>query len=250
MKHYSLSLVAVLSYVLLLGGLLLTFALELLSQPFAMLTSLAVVYAELSVPFQILRRYAIDPRTLNIYAFHLESILDRLLGIKHKERPVWPAIGHEIWWSVRLSLIIFIPYVAFYIGFYWLNAEYLSQRLLFSFNIPPRLWQEIATQLLVVALPEELYYRGFLQGVFLKKWPAQLFVWGLPLGRAILFTNILFASAHLMNGFSPARLLTFFPGMIFSWIVYKRKNLLSAIIFHAACNILGQILYHSLFLRP
>ncbi len=249
-EKFSLLSLALLSYVVLLLGLGLNFALELLSQPVAIIIALAVVYAELSIPLQLLRRFKLNPLDFNIYAFHIEGILDRLLGIKNKEKPLWSAIGHELWWSVRLCLVIFIPYIALYYGFYWLKAEYLSQRLLFSFNLPPRLWQEIASQLLVVALPEELYYRGFLQGVFLKKWPARFFVVGLPLGRAIILTNILFATAHLMNGFSPFRLLTFFPGLVFSWIVFKRKNLLSAIIFHAACNLLGQILYHSFFLRP
>ncbi len=111
------------------------------------------------------------------------------------------------------------------------------------------LGREILTQLIVIGLPEELFYRGFLQGVFVRTWVPKTFILGLPVGRAIMLTNVIFAFAHVVGGFSPVRLLTFFPGLLFSWLVFKRHNLLSAIIFHAACNILGQILYASWFFK-
>jgi membrane protease YdiL (CAAX protease family) len=88
-----------------------------------------------------------------------------------------------------------------------------------------------------------------LQSAFLHKWPNRSYFFGLPIGRAIIFSNMIFALAHVVSSHSPVRLLTFFPGLIFAYLVYKNKSLLSAILFHAACNLLGQILYASFFLR-
>ncbi|MCA9508785.1 MAG: CPBP family intramembrane metalloprotease [Myxococcales bacterium] len=231
-------------------GLFLSFYLNLISNIFGTVLSLAVVMAELSLPFWALERAHIDPKSLNIYAYRIESIFDSLFSNKDaKLKPDWPKIVKELVFTFFLCLIIFIPYTAGYTGFQLFLAHSQDKELFFSLNWPPMLGKEILTQIFVVAFPEELFYRGFLQGALLKKWPNQKFLFALPYGKAIIITNLIFACGHLMGGFHTMRVLTFFPGLIFSWIVYKRGNLLSAIIFHAACNILGQILYASCYIR-
>jgi membrane protease YdiL (CAAX protease family) len=235
---------------LLLAGLMAAFYLELASSTLAVLFSMAVILGELTLPLKILERFQISPRAFNIYAHRLETAFDFVLrGEPNSPRPDWQGVGRELIFSVKICAIIFVPYIGAYYGFYLWKAHALGQSLVFSLNWPPMLLQEILTQIIVVAMPEELFYRGFLQGTFLKTWTPKRFIFGLPVGRAIILTNSIFALGHLVSGFSPVRLLTFFPGLLFSWIVFKRHNLLSAIIFHASCNLLGQILYASWFLK-
>lgn len=235
---------------LILLGLWLAFLLEQLSSVFGIVLSMAVIMGEISLPLMVLERFRRDPASLNMYAYRLETIFDFILRPKNAwPKPAWPQIGREVLFALMLCGAVFVPYIGAYYGIYHYLALSHHKTLIFSFNWPPMLAKETLLQLFVVALPEEFFYRGFLQGALLEAWPNRRFVFGLPVGRAIIATNLLFALGHLVGGFHPMRALTFFPGLIFSWIVYKRKNLLSAIIFHGACNILGQILYASWFLR-
>lgn len=85
----------------------------------------------------------------------------------------------------------------------------------------------VGWQLLVVALPEEYFFRGVLQ-------PSLSRAWGPRVG--LLAATALFALAHLIHGLAPARLLTFFPGLIFAWMRRRSGSILPGAVFHAACN--------------
>lgn len=212
---------------------------------------IAIILYEILVPLEIVKWFNLKPRDLNIYAHNIDAAIDWFLppfGVK-KTRPDFSAIKQEFIGFAIFTLLIFIPYVVGYWLYFKLEAISAGDNLFISFNLPPKIHYEIIIQIFVVALPEELFYRGFLQSALLKKWPNKTFIFGLPLGRAIVFTNIIFALGHVVGTWAPTRLLTFFPGILFSYLVYRNKSLLSAILFHAACNILGQILYASIFLR-
>ncbi|OPZ22931.1 MAG: CAAX amino terminal protease self- immunity [bacterium ADurb.BinA186] len=217
---------------LILLGLWLAFFLEQLSSALGIVLSMAVIMGEISLPLMALERFQRDPKSLNMYAYRLETFFDFVLRPKNAlARPAWPQIGQELIFTVILCAAVFVPYIAAYYGVQHYLAMTQHKTLIFSLNWPPMLIKETLLQLFVVAFPEEFFYRGFLQGALLEAWPNRRFVFGLPVGRAIIVTNLLFALGHLVSGFHPMRALTFFPGLIFSWIVYKRKNLLPAIIF-------------------
>lgn len=79
-----------------------------------------------------------------------------------------------------------------------------------------------------VAIPEEMFFRGFIQERFGNNW------------KAIIITSLLFSIAHIPNlifhgdYLSP---LTFFPSLIMGWLYMKRSNLLPSIIFHLFANL-------------
>lgn len=205
------------------------------------LFTLLVILYQLSIPFEILKYFKLSPKSFNIYAHHIESLFDGIFPPFKPGHPDYPGILKELKSLALTSIVLFIPYVAGYWLFFKWRAMDSGLNLVWSFNLPPSLALEILMQIFLVALPEELFFRGFLQGSFVKH--------GLSLWLSVVLTNIIFALGHLANSFSPARLLTFFPGLIFSYLINKNKSLLSPILFHAACNILGQFLYFSLFLR-
>jgi len=130
------------------------------------------------------------------------------------------------------SLILFPPFIfGFYLIFDFKN-----------FSFPPNFLILILTQIFLIALPEEFFYRGFLQSRFLAIFENTKH----KIYFVFISTNLIFALAHFVLAFNPARLLTFFPGLIFSYLAYKSQNLLGSIVFHAMCNILGQILVLSI----
>lgn len=106
------------------------------------------------------------------------------------------------------------------------------------------LWMLLATHWLLVALPEEFFYRGYLQPR-LQRWPwLDLIVFrlaGLQVTRANVLTSMLFGVAHFMVGGNPLRLAVFFPSLLFGALRDRTGTIATPLLFHAFCNILAHI---------
>lgn len=85
----------------------------------------------------------------------------------------------------------------------------------------------VLQQLLLVALGEELLFRGFLQPSLESAWNWE---------RAGLLSSLLFALSHVLFEASLFRLLTFFPGILFAWLRRRCDSIWPCIILHAAAN--------------
>lgn len=83
------------------------------------------------------------------------------------------------------------------------------------------------SQVFFVALPEELFFRGYLQSQLLKIMR--------PMG-AIVVGSVLFAVLHLVPTRNFLVLLTFFPGVLFGIIRYTTKSIFASVILHASFN--------------
>jgi uncharacterized protein len=106
-----------------------------------------------------------------------------------------------------------------------------------TFRLPPRLAVAVVVQVLVVALPEELFYRGWMQGSWAATAPARRArVLGATLGAGFLATQALFAAGHLVV-LQPWRLATFFPGLLFGWIRERTGDLAAPVVVHALSNL-------------
>jgi hypothetical protein len=103
------------------------------------------------------------------------------------------------------------------------------------------------SQVLVVALPEELFFRGYLYQRFLARWPARRRVLGAPVGRALLVTSALFALGHVLVDFQPGRLAVFFPGLVFGWMRARSGSIAAGTLYHALCNLLSDVLHETYF---
>ncbi len=106
------------------------------------------------------------------------------------------------------------------------------------------LWSIFLMQLFLVGLPEEIFYRGYLQ-TRLDSLVGQdrtvfgaLFNW-----KSTILCSVLFALAHLATIHNPARLAVFFPSLLFGWMRRAYHDTLSPAIFHALCNVLSQLLW-------
>ncbi len=107
----------------------------------------------------------------------------------------------------------------------------------FAFRLPRGFALQAAVQLLVVALPEELLYRGWMQTTWARSDPSrQVRILGARLGAGFLWTQVLFAAGHLVV-LEPWRLGTFFPGLLFGWLRERTGDLAAPVLVHAASNL-------------
>ena len=103
------------------------------------------------------------------------------------------------------------------------------------------LWY-LLSQLLVVALPEEAFFRGWVLGRLragLLEPRRRLF--GVPFGAAHVLSALLFALIHLVVTPSPHRLLVFFPGLLFAWLGERSRAIVAPVVHHAFSNALLRV---------
>ena len=113
-----------------------------------------------------------------------------------------------------VSLIILLPY---YLLFGGNTREFSISYMVFV--------------LLGISLPEEFFFRGFLQD---------------SMGRttkAVLFVSFLFAFAHLPKAIffnEWTSLLSFFPSLVMGWLYMKTNNIIPGTFFHWLANMVYQ----------
>jgi len=100
----------------------------------------------------------------------------------------------------------------------------------------------VLVQMLVVALPEELFFRGFLLGLLEKRFPPKRRFLGGGIGLALVLSSLAFALIHIPKEGDPRNLATFFPGLVFGWMRSATGSIMPSTITHGASNILVRAL--------
>ncbi len=100
----------------------------------------------------------------------------------------------------------------------------------------------IAYQLFFVAIPEEFFYRGYVQTRLNELLPRRFLVFGTPMGWGSVLATLLFAFGHSLVLFQWWHFATFFPGMVFAWMRERTGGVVAGALFHAACNVIVVLL--------
>lgn len=95
----------------------------------------------------------------------------------------------------------------------------------------------LIAELVVVALPEEFFFRGFVQGRLAEAWPGGVRLLGGTVGPALVVASLLFALSHVAVQGNAATLAVFFPGLLFGWMRARTGSILPGTLFHALCNV-------------
>ena len=103
------------------------------------------------------------------------------------------------------------------------------------------------TQVVVVALPEELFFRGYLLARLEKALPPRRRLLGGGVGRALVLAALLFALGHVLVDFDPRRLATFFPGLLFGWMRSATGSIAAGVVAHASANLYIDALQRTFF---
>lgn len=99
-----------------------------------------------------------------------------------------------------------------------------------------------AIQLVVVSLPEELFFRGMLLSLLARRFPPRRAAITGGIGWALVLSSLAFAVIHLPREGDPRALATFFPGLLFGWLRLRTGSLLAPTLVHAGSNILIRLL--------
>jgi membrane protease YdiL (CAAX protease family) len=114
-------------------------------------------------------------------------------------------------------------------------------------HAPPDAALLALVQLIVVAIPEELFFRGYLMERLERVWPPTRRIAGANVGWALIVSSLLFALGHVAVIPNPQRLAVFFPGLLFGWMRARTGSIAAGALFHALCNILADVLHTSYF---
>jgi membrane protease YdiL (CAAX protease family) len=94
-------------------------------------------------------------------------------------------------------------------------------------------------------LPEEAFFRGYLQTELETALPPKRKLFGAGIGLALLLTSALFAFGHLATDLHVNRLGVFFPSLLFGWLRTRTGGIGASVLFHAACNVFASFLAES-----
>lgn len=140
------------------------------------------------------------------------------------------ASAAAVGWAVGAALLTF---PAFWFGYvYW----YGPARDFTSNVTVVEVFDQLAAHLAVVALPEEAFYRGYVQTALDKRWPPRLVIFGAPVGVGLLTASTVFAVGHVLTEPYLGRLAVFFPSLVFGWLRARTGGIGAGVVFHAACN--------------
>lgn len=146
-------------------------------------------------------------------------------------REAIPAAMRETAVALLTAALTFPPFVA---GFYLYHAP--THPFVFKPVEAPA--DYLLSQLLVVALPEEALFRGYIQTQLVRHFPSR--------GRlpwfALVLQALLFAVLHFVVNLDPNRLSVFFPALLFGLLRELRGGIGAALVYHALCNLLGDLL--------
>jgi membrane protease YdiL (CAAX protease family) len=144
-------------------------------------------------------------------------------------------------WALLFAAITFVP---FFFG--WRTFWHAHGR----FALHVQAWEtinEVFGQLVIIALPEEAFYRGYLQSRLDDAFPSRVRILGAEVGPALIISSVIFALGHFATIREPARLAVFFPSLVFGWLRARTKGIGASVAFHASCNIFSELLgkgYH------
>jgi membrane protease YdiL (CAAX protease family) len=150
-----------------------------------------------------------------------------------------PSGIRELGIAAVVAVVVFPFYAA---GYYGWSAPTQP----FALTLPPDLLNLVLAQLVVVALPEEAFFRGYIQTGLSDVEKNRIRVIGVELAPlAWLLQAALFALIHFIVEPHAARLAVFFPGLLFGWVRAWRGGIGAAIALHAMSNLYSEILARS-----
>ena len=148
---------------------------------------------------------------------------------------------------VRVLWVVLLTFLPFGLAHHFWQEWMLGRELVFQPTLPPDLLWVVVRNVLLVALPEELFYRGFLETRLDRIWPSRRAWWGIPLGRSVFLASALFALGHFLGEYNLARLGPFFPAFLFSMLTRKSGSIAGAMLYHGLSNAFSYALFQGYF---
>lgn len=145
--------------------------------------------------------------------------------------------ARESAYALRIALFTFPPFILAYALIHGASDSFSLDAIAIS----PLF---ILSQFLIIALTEEVFFRGYLQTRLGDLFPARRRILGASLSLPALFVQAAyFALIHFLVIPHPSRLSVFFPALLFGYMRERRGGVGAAIVYHALCNLLAEALH-------
>lgn len=182
-----------------------------LSLPTDVLIAIPMLF--LGAPMLLLRFQRRDPEELGMILTDLRSALKL---------------------NALLGLVVLLPFVV---------GNHFYQTLFFHRHpqgvFPKHFWSDVVLyQIVGVGIPEEFFYRGYVQSRLNEVFPKHFEVLGVTFGPGLFIAALLFTLGHSFIIIRWWHFAIFFPALLFGWIRERTGNVLAGGLFHAMCNIL------------
>lgn len=177
----------------------------------------------------------------------------RFRGVDAAQYPIWlvPFGDTSTWiralrWGGGLSIAVSIPFIVGYhlwhtVGVPWVEAasgfRLVAVHAEFQGHWPSNMVLLVLIHLVGVALPEEIFYRGYMQTRLDEVWPTRWTWFGAEVGPGLLVTSFLFAIGHSLVLVQWWHIFIFFPSLAFGWLRARTGGILAGVFFHAWCNV-------------
>ncbi len=108
----------------------------------------------------------------------------------------------------------------------------------YTWAIPHQPLQKVLFHLFGAALPEELYFRGFLQQLCNEDLRRRWHSFGASWGPGVFVSALLFAMGHLVFDPRPERLAVFVPGVLFGVLRERHDSIALPVLLHWSANVM------------
>lgn len=189
-----------------------------------------------------------DPRGLAHFGIELGGLFDPPAKATGFFTDLWnlleralPRMARSLLVASALALSVF---PVFALGFYW----WVAPGRAFAWSGLEGLPSFGLAQLVLIALPEEMLFRGYIQTRLGDAFPATRRVLGAQMSLpAWLLQALLFAILHTIATPDPYRLLVFVPGLWFGWARALFRGIGVSVWLHAMSNIFSMLLIRGFF---
>lgn len=147
----------------------------------------------------------------------------------------------------RSFLVFFAAALAIYPLF--LLGNHFYQTRLFGLSLQTSALklplENVVVQVVLVAFPEEFFFRGYLQTMLARRFHRRFHLPGLraiSMGWAVPLASLIFALSHSFITVQWWHIFIFFPSLVFGWLREKTQGLVAPILFHATSNVLVMLI--------
>jgi uncharacterized protein len=144
----------------------------------------------------------------------------------------WPEWREALLLNAAVIGVIVVP---------WLVGYHFYQTLLFGYELqwtwPSDPMKVVGYHLFFVAIPEEFFYRGYMQSRLDEALGPRWNVLGARLGFGWLLTCVFFAFGHSLVLFQWWHFAIFFPSLVFGWMRVRTGGVMAGAFFHAWSNV-------------
>lgn len=179
-----------------------------------------------------------------ILFMYMPEVACWLRGADSQDYPLaLPARGDRVAWAraLRLNAILIGG-----IAVPWIIAYHLWQTKVFGYQLewiwPKSPLMLVGYHMFYVAIPEECFYRGYMQTRLDELWRPRWRILGADLGPGWILTCLLFAFGHSLVQFQWWHFAIFFPSLVFGWLRARTDGIIAGAIFHAWSNITVTVL--------